>query len=105
MWRLRIWFMDNVWDRLFPADETPKLVISAYNLRSYRRDFGLSIGAMAKLLCVSEKAYKNWEHHGLHAPDDVEGPASVVINVILKIQEHIKEYKEILDILGYKGKI
>lgn len=104
-WNVRIRFIDEIWTPLFPPDETPKLKMSGALLKFHRQNFGLTPKAMATMLHVSVSQYKQWEINGLHGPHDTEGPASVIVRVIVNILEEMKDKKEMLDIFGYKGKM
>jgi DNA-binding XRE family transcriptional regulator len=104
-WHTRIWFIDNVWTRIFPPDETPREVMTGAELKAHRKRFGLTPKAMAQMLHVDVKDYLTWENCGLMAPHDKQGPVSVTIKVIANILNERKEQKEMLDTLGYKGKM
>jgi len=99
MWRIRIWFMDNVWDRLFPPDETLRMIMDPKDFKLHRKKLGLTHKGMAELLHVPVKSIKNYEHHGMYGPG-ADGPNYVLLRVLVKT---ITESEEIQDMLGYKG--
>lgn len=98
MWRLRVWFEDYIWYRLFPMDETPRIVMTGSELKAARQKLKLSAGAMSKLLFATVAQYQKWEKNGLHGPHDEEGPASVLVSMLVRL-------KEMQELLGYHGPI
>lgn len=98
---IRIWFMDNIWDRLFPPDATPRLIMTGRELQRHRLGMELTKKQMAKLLHTSLYQYLEWENSGLRAPHDTEGPATVMIKLVQKLRADIDESKELLEELGY----
>jgi hypothetical protein len=103
-WNIRIAFIDKVWTPLFPPDETQRLLMSAEELKRHKTRFSLNSVQMAKMLSVPTNKFKEWEKNGIHGPGD-DGPASVFIRLIAKILDERSEQKNILDSLGYCGKI
>lgn len=101
--KVSIWFSDNIWWPLFGKEEPAKIEMTGRQLATARVEFGLTVKQMAKMLCVSLEDYKKFEKNGLLAPHDTQGPSIRIIQVIRRIRKEISNYKDILDIFGYKG--
>lgn len=104
-WNVRINFIDNVWWPLFGKEEAPTIKMTAIQLGFARLGMGLSQSQMAKMLCVTKTEYQRYEKDGLLAPHETQGSIICIIRIIESLRKQNQEHKDMLDMLGYNGKM